>query len=133
MAQINGFAAALSGLKAAQTKINVSAQNVANVSTTSKIEDDVVITTPFQPLETAQYSLDTGGTYVEVRESEAEPILLQDPGHVDANADGFVAYPNISLEEQIVDQIQAQHEFNANILTLQTLEKTQGALFDFFV
>lgn len=43
--------------------------------------------------------------------------LVYDPGHPDANADGFVEYPNVDTNTEIVDLMIARriHEANATV------------------
>ena len=38
-----------------------------------------------------------------------------DPGHPDANADGYVAYPNVNLAVEMVNLISAQRAYEANV------------------
>jgi flagellar basal-body rod protein FlgC len=40
-----------------------------------------------------------------------------DPGHPDANADGFVEYPNVDVNTELVDLMLARriHEANATV------------------
>ncbi len=43
--------------------------------------------------------------------------LVYDPGHPDANADGFVEYPNVDVSNELVDLMIARrvHEANATV------------------
>ena len=43
--------------------------------------------------------------------------LVYDPGHPDANADGFVEYPNVDTSTELVDLMLARrvHEANATV------------------
>lgn len=43
------------------------------------------------------------------------PLLKYEPDHPDANADGYVAYPNINLMEEMANMIQATRSYEANI------------------
>ena len=46
--------------------------------------------------------------------------LLYDPGHPDANADGYVAMPNVNVVEEMVDMITALRAYEANITAIDT-------------
>lgn len=43
------------------------------------------------------------------------PILKYEPNHPDANKDGYVAYPNINVMEEMSNMISAQRSFEANV------------------
>ena len=44
---------------------------------------------------------------------------LYDPGHPDADADGFVAYPNVDVNTELVDMMVARRVFEANASVFQ--------------
>ena len=56
----------------------------------------------------------------QITEDKAPPRLEYDPGHPDANAQGYVAYPNINPVEEMVDMITASRAYEAGITTMQT-------------
>lgn len=41
--------------------------------------------------------------------------MVYDPGHPDANAEGYVAYPNVNEVNEMVDMISATRAYEANI------------------
>lgn len=47
------------------------------------------------------------------------PILKYEPDHPDANAEGYVAYPNINLMEEMTNMIQASRSYEANVSAMQ--------------
>ena len=47
------------------------------------------------------------------------PILKYEPNHPNANADGYVAYPNINLMEEMTNMIQATRSYEANVSAMQ--------------
>ena len=55
-----------------------------------------------------------------VVESEDPPVMVHDPGHPDADADGYVAYPNVNVLEEMVDLMTTArtYEANANVLEM---------------
>lgn len=119
-----------SGLAAQRTRMNVAASNLANVSTTSTEEGgpyrrrDVVLRSQQVPL--AISGGNAGGFADAVRavevaaieEDAADPRYEYDPGHPDADIDGFVAYPNINGVEEMVDMITASRAYEAGITAL---------------
>ncbi|MCB0357945.1 MAG: flagellar basal body rod protein FlgC, partial [Bdellovibrionales bacterium] len=46
------------------------------------------------------------------------PLLKYEPDHPDANPEGYVAYPNINLMEEMANMIQATRAYEANISTM---------------
>ena len=113
-----------SGLSAQRTRLNVASSNLANVQTTRTPEGgpyrrrDVVLSARRRDPGGA-----TGmaGVAVErIQEDHSPPRLEFDPGHPDANADGYVAYPNVNLVEEMVDMITASRAYQAGIAALGT-------------
>jgi flagellar basal-body rod protein FlgC len=43
------------------------------------------------------------------------PLMKYEPDHPDANEDGYVAYPNINLMEEMANMIQATRAYEANV------------------
>ena len=41
--------------------------------------------------------------------------MKYEPGHPDANADGYVAYPNINMTTEFVDALGATRAYEANV------------------
>ena len=50
-----------------------------------------------------------------VEYSDVEPVMKWNSGHPDANADGYVATPNIDMTTEFVDALQATRAYEANI------------------
>ncbi len=50
-----------------------------------------------------------------VIEDPRPPVMKYDPGHPDADEEGYVAYPNINPIEEMVNLISAQRAFEANV------------------
>ena len=49
---------------------------------------------------------------------QTAPRLVYDPNHIDANEQGYVAYPNINLMEEMAGMIQATRAYEANASAL---------------
>ena len=43
------------------------------------------------------------------------PIFKYEPNHPDANEEGYVAYPNVNLMEEMTNMIQATRAYEANV------------------
>jgi len=59
------------------------------------------------------------GVRYEVRTDGETPGRLEyDPGHPDANADGYVEYPNVEVVREMVDLMAATRAYEANVTVL---------------
>ncbi len=51
----------------------------------------------------------------EIREDEREPQLVHQPDHPDADANGYVAMPNVNVVEEMANMISATRAYEANV------------------
>ncbi|MCL5982021.1 MAG: flagellar basal body rod protein FlgC [Firmicutes bacterium] len=106
-----------SGLTAERFRLDLIASNVANVNTTRTEQGG-----PYRR-KTAVFAerLDEasragGGVRVAaVSVDRTEPRLVFEPEHPDADAAGYVAYPNINIVQEMVDMITATRAYEANV------------------
>jgi len=114
---------ATSGLKAQRIRMDIIANNLANVGTTrtegggGAFRRQMVLLRgePLGRLGTGA----SGGVEVKRIVSDDSPLRpVYGPSHPDANADGFVNYPNIDTAVEMVDLIAAQRAYEANIAVL---------------
>ncbi|MBI2795778.1 MAG: flagellar basal body rod protein FlgC [Gemmatimonadetes bacterium] len=61
-----------------------------------------------------------GVTVTGIVEDQSEGPLVYEPGHPDANAQGFVRYPNVSLTDEVVDLMDARRAYEANATVFQS-------------
>ena len=54
-----------------------------------------------------------------VRDDKA-PKMKYDPSHIDANEDGYVAYPNINPVVEMADLIAATRSYQANVAAYES-------------
>lgn len=65
----------------------------------------------------------------EIRQDTAEPRRVYEPGHPDADTDGYVAYPNINTVEEMVNMITVMRSYQANLTVVTAVrEMAQRAL-----
>ncbi|MCY4524772.1 MAG: flagellar basal body rod protein FlgC [Halobacteriovoraceae bacterium] len=57
---------------------------------------------------------------VEVVSQNKPPVLRYEPGHPDANRDGYVAYPDINVMEEMANMISTSRSYEANISAMNT-------------
>jgi flagellar basal-body rod protein FlgC len=107
--------AAASGLTAERLRLDVIAQNLANVDTTvtpqgGPYREEAVVFSPV-PWTATQ----PGGVEVTAIVSNPAPFPLRyDPGAPGADAQGFVALPNVNVTAQMVDLLAASRAYDAN-------------------
>jgi flagellar basal-body rod protein FlgC len=109
-----------SALVAQRTRLNAISSNIANMSTTRNEHGQAV---PYQA-RYVTFQTDTknstagGGSGVKVGSveySNAPPRLKYEPGHPDADAQGYVHYPAIDMTTEFVDALEASRAYEANI------------------
>ena len=54
--------------------------------------------------------------------SEPEGEKRYQPGHPDADKDGYVAYPNVNPAEDMVDLLSAQRGFQGNVAAMTAIK-----------
>ncbi len=110
-----------SGLSAQRTRMETASSNMANAHTTRTPEGgpyqrrDVVLASRPEAADGV-----AGVDVAEVRSDGSAPRLEYDPGHPDANPDGYVAYPNINVVEEMVDMITASRAYEAGVTAMRT-------------
>ena len=122
------------GMTAQRTRMNVAAMNLANKSTTRTEEGgpyrrrDVVLESVPQKgefagtLETAMGDEPVQGVRVrEIVASDDEPTMIYDPGHPDADPNGYVAMPNVSGIGEMVNLLGAARAYEAGTTVMQTI------------
>ena len=120
-----------SGLAAQSVRMNLAANNLANINTTKTPEGgpyrrkDVVFAS--QPLEKSFGETLRSrmiGKLSEVRvasiiDDPRPPHMKHDPQHPDADENGYVKTPNIKLMEEMVNMISATRSYEANVTAIK--------------
>src|SRR3974390_2912942 len=106
-----------SALTAARTRMNLISSNLANASSTQtpeggpyKRKDAVFSATPLESpfnraLDSAAGQQARQVEVTEIVEDQNPPRMQYEPGHPDANAQGYVAMPNVNVVEEMADMI----------------------------
>ncbi len=120
-----------SGLSAQRFRMDVIAENIANIDTT-RTEDGEAYrrrVTVFEEVDTTdsfsaalskatEYSSAGGVRVSEVIEDPSEFKLEYDPDHPDANEEGYVEKPNVEVVTEMVDMMSASRAYEANVTAL---------------
>lgn len=75
--------------------------------------------TPFARFLSAAEGTGGGVAVVGIVEDSSPPRLVYEPGHPDADARGFVAYPNVNPLLEMVDLIAARRAYEANVVAIE--------------
>lgn len=69
-----------------------------------------------------------GGVHVsKIQADDAPPALRYQPGHPDANPEGYVAYPNINATAEMIDMLSAARSYEAGITVIKTVRQLSQA------
>jgi flagellar basal-body rod protein FlgC len=113
-----------SALVAQRVRMNAISGNIANIST---LQDEEGNAKPYQPrftiFQTDENLIASGGApgvkVASVEVDDREPLYRYQPDHPLAVQEGkwkgYVAYPNINMNEQFVDALEATRSYEANI------------------
>jgi flagellar basal-body rod protein FlgC len=149
MSMFGAFDISASGLSAERMRMDVTAENLANAETTRgpnggpyRRKGVVLQTAGGDGFRTALAgavgnvpgmggSQQPGGVQVTgIVTDQTAPRMVYDPGHPDANAQGYVAMPNVNPVTEMVDLISASRSYEANVTAMQTAKSMFSKTFD---
>jgi flagellar basal-body rod protein FlgC len=122
-----------SGLSAERLAMDTIANNIANVNTTRTAEGGpfkrqlVVYAQKNAPTASADGADNAGGDaasgagvqVVGIVNDQSPDRLVYDPGHPDADANGYVHMPNVDVVKEMVDMMAASRAYEANVTAIQ--------------
>jgi flagellar basal-body rod protein FlgC len=138
MSLFGGLEISASSLTAERLRMDVSAENLANAQTTRgtdgqpyRRKEVVLQETPgsfgasLSAAMGAAKGTQGGGVQVAgVVQDTATPLKrVYDPGHPDADAQGYVSMPNVDTVTEMVDLISAQRAYEANVTAMQAAKQ----------
>ena len=121
-----------SGLNANKKRMDAISSNIANAQTTRTAEGG-----PYRRKEVIFGAEPARDSFADVLEGEINengqkvhatevvsvnepPVLKYDPHHPDANAEGYVAMPNINVMKEMADMISTNRSYEANVTAINT-------------
>jgi flagellar basal-body rod protein FlgC len=115
-----------SGLAAQRKRVEVSSSNLANSQTTRTEEggpyrrkDVVFQTTSFENSLGQALGQEVEGVEVsDVVEDQRPFDRRYEPGHPDADGEGYVAYPNVNPMQEMANLLEASRSYDANIAAI---------------
>ena len=148
MGLFSSIGIASSGLAAQRTRLDVIANNIANVNSTRTTEggafqrsrvivrprvEDPYWRSPFQPAR-LDNGVGQGVRIVRIEKDTSPPRLVFDPTHPDAirsgPREGYVEYSNVNVVNEMVDMISASRSYEANLQVLQMSVKMAEQAFE---
>jgi flagellar basal-body rod protein FlgC len=123
------FDVACSGMEAQRIRAQLLAENIANAETTRtpaggpyRRKDAVFTATPLTSdfasvFEEAKNAM-VGVAVKEVMVDSGEPERRYQPGHPDADKDGYVAFPRLNPAEEMINLQSASRGYEANVAAI---------------
>ncbi len=126
----SGFDISASGLTAQRLRMDIISNNIANINTTRTAQG-----TPYRrqmpifesrlrelmlnlPVPRENQALGDGVRVAAIVEDNSPFQMIFNPSHPDANAEGYVAMPNINIVSEMVDMMSATRAYEANLMAL---------------
>lgn len=132
MSLFSAISVSASGMSAQRARAEVLVENLANADTTRtpdggpyRRKDVVFETSPVAEEFSSIFARQVGAGGVAVAgvvTDASEPQRRYLPGHPDADADGYVAFPNVDPAEDMVDLMSAARGYEANVASITALK-----------
>ena len=133
MSLFRALEASASALTAERVRMEVASANLANANTTRTPEGGpyrrrVVFFAPLLEHLSASLSggvvADRAGVVVAgIVEDPSPPRRVYDPGHPDADRDGFVALPNVNPVTEMADLMASARAYELNVVAFNTVKQ----------
>lgn len=130
MSIFNSINISATALTAEKTRIDIIAKNMASANTTRSTggmpyRRQMVIFEENKPTAFSEYlskytnkAEGRGVKISKIVEDESPFKLVYEPGHPDADENGYVKMPNVDMVKEMVDLISAQRSYDANITAM---------------
>lgn len=148
MSMFDALRISATGLGAERTRMDVAAENLANANSTSgpngayrrkevalRAGEGTSFADTLSNVGRNVPGASSGSTSRGVRvagvvESQTPNRLIYDPGHPDANPEGYVEMPNVNPVIEMTDLISASRAYEANVTAMQTSKSMFGRVLD---
>ena len=143
MGMFDSLNVSATGLTAERLRMDVTAENLANAQTTRgadgqpyRRKEVLLQEAPGSFGASLSKAMNAGGSQgggVQVAGvvQDASPLKrVYDPGHPDADAQGYVSMPNVDTVTEMVDLIGASRAYEANVTAMQSAKSLFTKTFD---
>jgi flagellar basal-body rod protein FlgC len=127
---LKSFEISSSGLYAQRKRMDVIASNLANLETTRTEKGGpyrrkmvVMSTKPVKDFDQVLSSRIQGVEIEEIVEDDAPFMKVFNPGHPDADEQGYVLKPNVDLIVEITNMLVAKRNFEANVTAVRSTKQ----------
>lgn len=131
MGMFGAIDSAASGLTAERLRMDVISNNIANVNTTRTAEGgpyrrQLVVFEPqsaggsFAEALSSQMGGGSGVRVAGITKDQSPLHMVYEPGHPDANANGYVTMPNVNVVTEMVDMITSTRSYEANVTVINS-------------
>jgi flagellar basal-body rod protein FlgC len=135
----NAIAISASGMEAQRARAEIITENLANADTTRTPEGgpyrrkDAVFTTAPMPASFSDALSSASGVAVsDITIDDRDPERRYIPGHPDADAQGYVAFPRVDAAEEMVDLMSASRGYQANVAAISAVKDMIARSIDLF-
>lgn len=137
MGVFSGMDISATGMTAQRTRLDIIAQNIANVNSTRDADGNVyrrksvIFEEKDFPSFNESLIAATGGVGKGVKVSqiiedkETECRMVYDPSNPDADENGYVTYPNVNTVTEMTDMIDASRSYEANVTAFNASKNMQ--------
>jgi flagellar basal-body rod protein FlgC len=143
MSLFSAISISASGMEAQRSRAELITENLANADTTRtpeggpyKRKDAVFTATPVSYSFADQLSMVSGQSdgvaMSDVAVDDSDPERRYMPGHPDADAEGYVAFPKINTAEEMVDLLSASRSYQANVAAISAVKDMIARSIDLF-
>jgi flagellar basal-body rod protein FlgC len=144
MSLFSAISISASGMDAQRTRAELITENLANADTTRtpqggpyRRKDAIFESTPTgqsfaQTFSEFSAHAPEGVSVAQVAVDDTDPERRYLPGHPDADANGYVAFPKINPAEEMVDLMSASRGYQANVAAISAVKDMIARSMDLF-
>ena len=129
MSLFSALSVGASGMAAQRARAELLVENLANAETTRTPEggpyrrkdavfESTTVGSPFSSVFGQEIEAANGGAVASVVTDARDPEKRYMPGHPDADANGYVAFPRVNPAEDMVDLMGAARGYEANVAAI---------------
>ena len=133
MSLFSALSVGASGMAAQRARAELLVENLANAETTRTPEggpyrrkdavfETATVDSPFASIFSSEMQSAGGVTVSGVVTDTSEPDRRYQPGHPDADKDGYVAFPKVNPAEDMVDLMGTSRSYGANISAISAIK-----------
>ena len=120
------ISSAVSGLNAQSRRLDQAAQNIVNVSSTGSLDNSGP--QAYIPKDVLFQATEPGAVKTTVRPRDPAFVPAYQPDSPNADTNGYVAAPDVNLNEEVITMIQAEQAYKAAASLIPVAKDMHDAL-----